>query len=65
MEKIHFHDIVKMPNGKISSFRVLGNGLIEINKRMISFDDEWNKNRHILGIMATIDVRVRMSDRRN
>lgn len=64
MEKIRSQDIIKSVKG-IASFAIFGNGIIELNSRLISFENDWNKNRHILGIMATIDSRCRIADRLN
>lgn len=64
METIQGENIIKNVK-QIEQFQILPNGLIVINNRVIQFDNPWNRNRHILGIMATIDNNLRLADRRN
>jgi hypothetical protein len=49
----------------ISSFEMYGDGTIRLNGKVFKFQNDWNKNRHILGIMAMLDNRVRISDQLN
>ena len=64
METLIGNETIKL-SGNLFYFKMRGDGTIIVNGKTYCFDNQWNLHRHILGIMATIDARVRVSDRRN
>ncbi len=51
--------------GKFEEMVLYAGGCLQLNGQRYNFENKWNKDRHILGIMATVNPDTRIHERLN